>query len=74
MVGDRLSYSTAAFGPTHSRRTLITTPPLQKWTHIQPGLTQVIHSDMHLEAVAGFRVRTHHHAGVVDEYVKLVYL
>lgn len=33
-------------------------------------LTKVIDTDLHLEAVCSFAVRTHHHAGVVDEDVE----
>lgn len=38
----------------------------------QLGLTQVIDSDVHLKAIDCFCVGAHHHAGVVDEDVKLV--
>lgn len=38
----------------------------------QPGLTQVIDSDVHLKAVHCLRVGTHHDAGVVDEDMKVV--
>lgn len=36
------------------------------------SLTQVIDSDVHLEAIHGFCVGTHHHAGVVYEDMKVV--
>lgn len=36
------------------------------------SLTQVIDPDVHLKAVHGLCVGTHHDAGVVDEDVKVV--
>lgn len=67
-------HHSSIYSHTHSRRTffLIMNPLLDKWNSFQPSLTQMIHSDVHLEAIDGFCVWTHHHAGVVDEHVKLV--
>lgn len=59
--------------PVSAHQELLSTAPSRPHAgHPWPGLTQVIHADVHLEAVHCLGVRTHHHAGVVDENVKLV--